>query len=92
MTSSGQAWNVKYHSQKQNVKTYIMSEVQQQYQALSPDGFDLFNGERYNSTQEAEQAYHTWARRYNTQGYYSSNKGRIPLDELRDHCKIIPIK
>ena len=25
------------------------------------------------------------------QGYYSSNKGRIPLDELEKHCELIEI-
>jgi len=35
----------------------------------------------------AKAAFTEWAKRYKSQGYYSSNKGRIPLDELEENCK-----
>jgi len=61
------------------------------YQIISPDGFPIGYGETYKTKEEAEQAFDTWKQRYTQQGYYSSNKGRIPLDELRYHCELITI-
>jgi hypothetical protein len=28
-----------------------------------------------------------WIKRYEVQGYYSSNNGRIPLNELENYCQ-----
>jgi len=67
-----------------------MSE-KQKYRVISPDGFDIVNGKIYNSKKEAEIAFLEWSKNYVNQGYYSSNKGRIPLDELREHMGFKPI-
>lgn len=56
---------------------------------LSPDGFDLFPGETYKSEGEAWKAFNRWKKRYEGQGYYSSNKGRIMLVNLSDHIQMI---
>jgi hypothetical protein len=59
------------------------------FEVYSPDGFTIENDGGYNSIKEAEIAFNNWAKRFEKQGYYSSNNGRIPLDELVYHCKII---
>jgi hypothetical protein len=62
------------------------------YQVLSPDGFIIERDvEAYPSKEKAIAALDKWAERYQTQGYYSSNNGRIPLDELKNNCQIIII-
>ncbi len=63
----------------------------QKFDLLSPDGFAISFDAVYNSKKEAEKAFTEWAKRYEVQGYYSSNGGRIPLDELRSHCKLITL-
>jgi hypothetical protein len=62
------------------------------YDVLSPDGFSISFDEVWDTPQEAEAAQKEWAKRYEQQGYYSSNGGRIPLAELADHCRIIPVE
>lgn len=59
------------------------------YNILSPDGFTIERDKSYKSLEEAEAAFEAWKKRYEHQGYYSSNNGRIPLDELRIHCTFI---
>jgi len=59
------------------------------YEVLSPDGFTIeFDKPYYTSKEKAFEAFDKWKERYNQQGYYSSNNGRIPLDELENNCKI----
>lgn len=56
---------------------------------LSPDGFTIeFDKPYYRSFNEAFTAFIKWKERFQTQGYYSSNSGRIPLDNLMDACTI----
>ncbi len=54
---------------------------------LSPDGFAI-EFENYKTKKEAKIALDNWIKRFETQGYYSSNNGRINLDELKDYCEI----
>lgn len=62
------------------------------FQVLSPDGFTIeFDKPHYPSRKKAIEAYEKWKSRYEQQGYYSSAKGRIPLDELDDNCSLIII-
>jgi len=35
---------------------------------------------------KAKEAFNKWKERYVIQGYYSSNRGRIPLSELEENC------
>lgn len=58
------------------------------YQVLSPDGFTIeFDKFTYPSKKKSLEAFNTWKKRFEQQGYYSStNYGRIPLEELEDYC------
>jgi len=62
-----------------------------QFDVYSPDGFAIDREEVYPSREVAEQKLQEWVKRYEQQGYYSSNNGRIPLDELASCCKIVQI-
>ena len=64
--------------------------AKQRFNILSPDGFSIHHSDTYVSPEKAWEAFDEWKKRYETQGYYSSVGGRIPLDELKDHCKLIP--
>lgn len=57
------------------------------YQVLSPDGFTIdFAKAYYTSRRKAIEAFQIWKERFQNQGYYSSNSGRISLDELESYC------
>jgi hypothetical protein len=57
------------------------------YKVYSPDGFTIqFEPVYYTSEEECLTAFENWKKGFVRQGYYSSNKGRIPLDELKEHC------
>ena len=60
------------------------------YEVLSPDGFSISATELYLTPESAEAAFHKWAERFQAQGYYSSNRGRIHLLDLQDECRLIP--
>jgi hypothetical protein len=55
---------------------------------LSPDGFSIEFDKTYASKKEAEKAFTEWKKRYELQGYYSSNSGRISLEDLREYCTL----
>ena len=58
-------------------------------EVLSPDGFTIeFGKPYYPSKKKALEAFDKWKKRYELQGYYSSNNGRIPLNELEEHMSI----
>lgn len=60
------------------------------YQVISPDGFTIDGTVRYyRSRKKAIEAFENWRKRYEGQGYYSSNSyGRIPLEDLQDYCQL----
>ncbi len=58
------------------------------FNVLSPDGFQI-DLEEYENKEKAWKAFEMWKNRFEMQGYYSSNKGRISLNELKNHCKLI---
>ena len=59
------------------------------YEVLSPDGFTIeFDRPYYTSKKKAIEAFDKWKKRYEQQGYYSSNNGRITLDELENYMTI----
>jgi len=63
------------------------------YDVLSPDKFSISFDEVWDTPEEAKEALKKWIGRYKQQGYYStSNRERIPLDELETWCHIIPIE
>jgi len=55
---------------------------------ISPDGFDI-SMDNFNSKEEAWAYFDEWVKRYEHQGYYSSCKGRIPLDQLKNYVREI---
>jgi ribosomal protein S21 len=40
---------------------------------------------------EIEGALKDFVKRYERQGYYSSNNGRIHLEDIADYCKIVAV-
>jgi len=59
------------------------------YEVLSPDGFTIeFDRPYYTSKKKALEAFDKWKERYKLQGYYSSNNGRIPLEDLENYMTI----
>ena len=58
------------------------------YNYLSPDGITI-SPDYFDTPEEAHAYYETWKKRYEKQGYYSSNQGRIPLDEIDEYCYLI---
>ena len=59
------------------------------YEVLSPDGFTIeFDRPYYTSKEKAFEAFDKWKERFRRQGYYSSNNGRIPLEDLEDYMYI----
>ena len=61
------------------------------YDILSPEGFSIHAQDTYSSIAQAWAAFEEWKKRFESQGYYSSNTGVIALYELKDHCKLIKI-
>ena len=62
------------------------------YDVISPDGFSIRIGvPPFKSPEERSNYFNNWKKRYEQQGYYSSNNGRIPLHELKDRCKWIEL-
>lgn len=59
----------------------------EKFVVLSPDGINIeFDKLYYSSLEKAKVAFVIWKTRYESQGYYSSNYGRIPLEDLENHC------
>ena len=59
------------------------------YEVLSPDGFTIeFDRPYYTSKEKAFEAFDKWKERFRRQGYYSSNNGWIPLEDLEDYMYI----
>ena len=65
--------------------------AKKKFDVLSPDGFSIHFSNTYATREEAMNAFFVWKKRYEAQGYYSSNRGRIPLDELENHCRIVEV-
>ena len=60
------------------------------FNILSPDGFNI-SMENFSTKEDALKFFSEWKKRFEKQGYYSSNHGRIPLDELEDECCFVMI-
>jgi hypothetical protein len=65
--------------------------AKKKYDVISPDGFSISFTDTYGSVKKAKEAFEEWKKRFEAQGYYSSNRGRIPLDELEEHCTIVEL-
>ena len=63
-----------------------------QFDVLSPDGFSISPSQTYSTPGEAYKATLEWAKRYESQGYYSSmDYGKILVIDLPDFCKLIQV-
>ena len=56
---------------------------------ISPDDIPIHHSESYPTYVDAVNAFNKWMKNFERQGYYSSNNGRIPLDDLFINCKIV---
>jgi hypothetical protein len=74
-----------YHNQTNK----IMPKVQK-FRILSPDGFDIRMDKANYTEKQVPQELENFAKRYERQGYYSSNRGRIPLEDIADYCSVVP--
>lgn len=66
----------------------MTKKTKKKFVVISPDGFTIDREATYPSREEAMTAFKVWSKRYERQGYYSSNNGRIPLSELFNYCQI----
>lgn len=64
------------------------TETMPKYRVLSPDGFDIRRDKQYDTPEEAVADLQEWMKGFERQGYYSSVKGQISLDDLEGECKI----
>lgn len=69
----------------------MSKKTEKEFVVISPDGFTIELEATYSSHENAMKAFKIWAKRYEKQGYYRSNNGRIPLDELINHCRIVEV-
>ena len=69
-----------------------MAKKKIKYDVLSPDGFPIDREKIYANKKECIKAFNEWKKRFEIQGYYSSNNGRIDLRDLQDYCQIVAIE
>lgn len=66
------------------------------FNIISPDGFTFHREPVIRKTNDPEKAIREEMElvkeRYKGQGYYSSVRGRISLEDLEDHCRLDLIK
>jgi hypothetical protein len=66
-------------------------KAKKEYDLLSPDGFSIFPDRTYSSKTAVEKAYKEWVAKFKKQGYYSSNNGRIDLEDLPFEMQFIEV-
>ena len=66
-------------------------KTKKRFDVISPDGFSIDRAATYKNRDEAIAAFKIWKKRFEIQGYYSSNHGRITLDDLADFCIIVEV-
>jgi hypothetical protein len=52
---------------------------------FSPDGISI-REKPFKTKKEAAEYYQEWVKRFENQGYYSSNRGKIELKHLSCNC------
>ena len=65
--------------------------MEKRYNIISPDGIPIHQDRTYTNG-EVLLEFSKWKKRFEIQGYYSSNSGRIPLNELDDYCEVVEVK
>ena len=61
------------------------------YDVMSPDGISINRMKTYGTVEEAGEALDNFVKKYEAQGYYSSNHGKISVEQLAFHCNLITI-
>jgi hypothetical protein len=79
------------HNSDDTITSVTPKKKKQRFDVLSPDGISIHFSDTYPNEKAAMKAFELWKKRYEHQGYYSSNNGRIPLTELHNHIKIVMI-
>jgi hypothetical protein len=60
------------------------------YDINSPDGFGMFRDKVFSTPETAQEGFNEWKKQFEAQGYYSdNNRNKIPLSELRNHCRLV---
>jgi hypothetical protein len=60
------------------------------YDINSPDGIGMYMDKVYSTPQNAQIGFEEWKKRFEHQGYYrDNNRNMIPLNELRNHCRLV---
>jgi hypothetical protein len=62
----------------------------QKFRILSPDNIDIRMDKFEYTKKQVPQELEGFAKRYERQGYYSSNRGRIPLEDITEQCSVVP--
>jgi hypothetical protein len=63
---------------------------QQVYDINSPDGIGMYMDKVYSTPENAQIGFEEWKKRFEHQGYYrDNNRNMIPLNELRNHCRLV---
>lgn len=68
-----------------------MANKKKRFDVISPDGFSINFSGTYKSVEDAQKGFKNWKKRFELQGYYSSVRGRISLDELEQYCRIVEV-
>lgn len=85
-------YNKLHPGTKKELKENIKPVKAKKYDVISPDGFSIRIGvPPFKSIEEREKYFEIWKKRFERQGYYSSNRGPIPLSELRNRCEWITL-
>lgn len=58
------------------------------YNIMSPDNHTISMND-FNTPEEATKFYIEWKKRFIQQGYYSSNNGKILLEDLDNECYLV---
>ena len=60
------------------------------YDINSPDGIGMYMDKVYSTPENAEIGFNEWKKRFEHQGYYRDNRrNMIPLNNLRECCKLV---
>lgn len=60
------------------------------YDINSPDGIGMYMDKVYSTPENAQIGFEEWKKRFEHQGYYRDNRrNMIPLNELRNHCRLV---
>lgn len=86
-------FQIEYSFPEKKEKKETKPIKKKRYDILSPDGFSIRIGvEPFKTREEGIKYFEQWKKRFEKQGYYSSNNGRIGLEDLGDYCEFIEVE